>query len=157
LRRRSLVARTQEWISRSLDRRIAKRLLKTCCVPFVLRKNKVPDAPENAKSVPTERRGDGLRGTTRLRCALVCATSRSDLRSGWLINDGQSTEPTRARRSFGQQLKGDLRRRTSRGSHCPPLALPVPSDYSSLSQHLPAPVYFPSERLVQPRHTKSQP
>jgi hypothetical protein len=31
---------------------------------------------------------------------------------------------------------------TGRGSHCPPIALPAPSSYSSLSQHLQHRVYF---------------
>jgi hypothetical protein len=94
------------------------------------------------KSVHTERRGDGLRGTTRLCCARISATSRSDPRSDWLVYGGQSAKPTRTQWSFGQQLQGDLRRCAGRGSHCLPIALPAPSGYSSLSQHLRYRVYF---------------
>jgi hypothetical protein len=45
-------------------------------------------------------------------------------------------------RSFGQQLQGDLRQCTGRGSHCPPIAWPARSGYSSLSRHLRDRVYF---------------
>jgi hypothetical protein len=74
--------------------------------------------------------------------ARISATSRSDPRSDWLVYGGQSAEPTRTQWSFGQQLQGDLRRCAGRGSHCLPIALPAPSGYSSLSQHLRYRVYF---------------
>lgn len=94
------------------------------------------------KSVHTERWGECLRGTTRLRCARIGTTSRSDTRSAWLLHGVQSAEPTRTRGSFGQQLQGDLRRCAGRGSHRPPIALPASSGYLSLSQHLRHRVYF---------------
>jgi hypothetical protein len=107
------------------------------------------------KSVHPARRGDCLRGTTRLRCARVSATSRSDFGSDWLDHDGQSTEPTRTRGSFGQQLRGDLRRCHRSGLALSPARfarttrLLVPFTAFALSSLLPC------GRLVQPRHTPS--
>ena len=117
----------------------SKNMLRTVCIA---EKTTSLTLHMTQKSVHSERRGECLRGTTRLRCARVGATSRSDTRSGWLLHGGQSAEPTRTRGSFGQQLQGDLRRCAGRGSHCPPIALPAPSGYSSLSQHLRHRVYF---------------
>ena len=56
-----------------------------------------------------ERRGDGVRGTTRLRRTLAGTTSRSWFESARLVYGSQSAEPTQTQGSFGQQLQGDLR------------------------------------------------
>jgi hypothetical protein len=74
--------------------------------------------------------------------AHASATSKSDLLSVRPVHGGQSAKPTRTWWSFGQQLQGDLRRSTGRGSHCPPIAFPARAGYSSLSQQLHAGVYL---------------
>jgi hypothetical protein len=90
--------------------------------PADLENAKRPVRPLEAVGLEAKRRGDGIRGTTRLCRVLADAASAADVDSARLDYGSPPAEPMRTLGSFGQLLQGDLRRSSGRGSHRPPIA-----------------------------------
>ena len=98
------------------------RLRRTCLPRAQTSKTQTPRAPARGRWPRCKRRGDGIRGTTRLCRVLADATSAADVDSARLDYGSRPAEPTQTIGSLGQLLQGDLRRCSGRGSHRPPLA-----------------------------------